>query len=503
MEEDDSVDILHQIAELKILDWDPLGSRILEHYGNETGSSYEDVSNKNNTAATSSPEIDNRQNVNLEIDEVERHKPKRGRPKKRVFQRRSETNMDLQSDRLAQNVRNKNQDLIRTTTSPIPDNFKVKPYFINGGLETIICEYQEQGETLSLQDQEGDETDIMQEILSSGILEWNPQVPWVARHIAHDGLNGDQEIIEKSRELSLKGITQENGNSKGYHPRRPRGRPARKPKTQRKKGSKIMPSEKISSVQDLQKGTSRYLIRATSNPVHESKKARKYHANCWSGIEERAFRQHVPPNKRHRGRPKKRVRHARVTESTHKMIQESSFISLELEDQQNEYLQSIRSWSPAPSAGRVVDDDYRPSPSILATVRSPYVEVQTNAIPDLTVEDIASRAMAKPLFWTSVWNNWSTLGLDQWLDATVANFYLAHVWYEVHDTSRMRYVDLYTARVANITAEEKEVFKRDYFIPHEGRCPMVPVAFIVHHSDHFFVVIFDYQRRRAHILGRH
>ncbi|KAG1732827.1 hypothetical protein EDB19DRAFT_1911847 [Suillus lakei] len=32
---------------------------------------------------------------------------------------------------------------------------------------------------------------------------------------------------------------------------------------------------------------------------------------------------------------------------------------------------------------------------------------------------------------------------------------------------------------------------------------MAPVGFIVHHSDHFFVVIFDYERRVVHVLGRH
>ncbi|KAG2057314.1 hypothetical protein BDR06DRAFT_969502 [Suillus hirtellus] len=240
-------------------------------------------------------------------------------------------NTNLQRDQLAQNVRNENQKLICTTTSPIPDNLKEKHYALNGGLATIICEDQEQGEVLSLQDQEGDETDIMQEIYSSGILEWNPQVSWAAMHIAHDGLNGDQEIIEKSRDSSLKGTTQENSRSKEYRPRRPRGRPARKPTTQRSKVSNIVPLDKSSSAQDVHKSNSRYLIWATSNPVHDSQQARTYHMDQSSihqnvigdilvdthddipCMEECAFRKPVPPTKSHRGHPKKRVRHARVT----------------------------------------------------------------------------------------------------------------------------------------------------------------------------------------------
>ncbi|KAG1789583.1 uncharacterized protein HD556DRAFT_1492627, partial [Suillus plorans] len=34
-------------------------------------------------------------------------------------------------------------------------------------------------------------------------------------------------------------------------------------------------------------------------------------------------------------------------------------------------------------------------------------------------------------------------------------------------------------------------------------CPIIPVGFIVHHSDHFFAVIFDYQRCTAYVLGRY
>ncbi|KAG1839613.1 hypothetical protein C8R48DRAFT_621556 [Suillus tomentosus] len=67
----------------------------------------------------------------------------------------------------------------------------------------------------------------------------------------------------------------------------------------------------------------------------------------------------------------------------------------------------------------------------------------------------------------------------------------------------MRYVDLYTARVNEITTEEVDLFRRNYFVPLEGKCPVVPVGFIVHHSDHFFVVIFDYQQSIAHVLGRY
>lgn len=67
----------------------------------------------------------------------------------------------------------------------------------------------------------------------------------------------------------------------------------------------------------------------------------------------------------------------------------------------------------------------------------------------------------------------------------------------------MRYVDLYAAMVNEMEDEELELFRKNNFFPQKGTCPVVPVGFIVDHSDHFFAVIFDYQHRTAHVLGRH
>ena len=111
--------------------------------------------------------------------------------------------------------------------------------------------------------------------------------------------------------------------------------------------------------------------------------------------------------------------------------------------------------------------------------------------------------MARPVIWTSAWYNWTTLGLNEWLDATVANYYLCDVWYEVLGRSQMRYVDLYAAMVNDMVDEELELFRKYHFLSQDGTCPVVPVGFIVHHSDHFFAVVFDYQRHIAHVMGRH
>jgi hypothetical protein len=51
------------------------------------------------------------------------------------------------------------------------------------------------------------------------------------------------------------------------------------------------------------------------------------------------------------------------------------------------------------------------------------------------------------------------------------------------------------------TDEELELFRIDHFVGN-SHCAMIPVGFIVHCINHFFVVIFDYDQHTAHILGR-
>lgn len=63
-----------------------LSSRILGANVNTNWSSWEDISNLTNIGATSYEAIDDCQNLNDGINEVDRQKPKRGRPKKKVVQ---------------------------------------------------------------------------------------------------------------------------------------------------------------------------------------------------------------------------------------------------------------------------------------------------------------------------------------------------------------------------------------------------------------------------------
>jgi hypothetical protein len=110
--------------------------------------------------------------------------------------------------------------------------------------------------------------------------------------------------------------------------------------------------------------------------------------------------------------------------------------------------------------------------------------------------------MAQPDLWQGALWSWASLELGEWIEAAVANFYLLHVWHEMLGRSRVRYVNMIIMGF-NIDDEDMEIHRRNHFVPHDSPCAMAPVGFIAHHINHFFVVIFDYQRRIAHVLGRY
>ena len=66
----------------------------------------------------------------------------------------------------------------------------------------------------------------------------------------------------------------------------------------------------------------------------------------------------------------------------------------------------------------------------------------------------------------------------------------------------MRYVSLHTTKMNQVMDEELELFRRNHFVPCDCDCPVVPVGLIIHHSNHFFAVIFDFERHHVYVLGR-
>ncbi|KAG2045531.1 hypothetical protein BDR06DRAFT_978145, partial [Suillus hirtellus] len=439
MDEEVSVDILQQILQLKILDWDPQGSKILDTNVEIAESSCEDGLNPNEIIEALAKDIDTLQIVD-EVN-IEKKKPKRGRPKKRVVQRRSKIVPLLPNNLSAPEIKNTTARLIRATAGPLHEHFLRNSNLgqNDAQIERTTCDIGGQGQRF--EDEDSDVAEILQQIMTSGILDWNPT----------DGsLNRDENIEENSIDVDNRGTSREKDNSKDIQ-RRLRGRPVGKGIAQRKRIKAIHSMDEPSSLQHIGPDNKRPVVRATSNPVkdhHQGKvnaltRNSDQKTNIYVHKEKLSTRPYT--NQRQRGRPKKRVVHARVAASNNQFIHRSPSSGFEVDNVQDDYTQEPDSWSPLRAVEKMTDDEYRPSPPPLAIARSPSLEVPQNVTTDLTVEEIASRAMARPIVWMSALYSWKTLRLNEWLDAAVANYYLSHVWYEVLGRTPMRYVDLYAA----------------------------------------------------------
>jgi hypothetical protein len=58
----------------------------------------------------------------------------------------------------------------------------------------------------------------------------------------------------------------------------------------------------------------------------------------------------------------------------------------------------------------------------------------------------------------------------------------------------MRYRDMYSAMATELCDAEVDSIRSRHLIPQNAACTVVPVGFVVHHWNHFFTIIFDYQR---------
>jgi hypothetical protein len=88
MEDHDVSDIQLEITKSKILDWDPQGSRIIGTLGYSPEHTLEDGWNTDDNLGGLSAAINNCKIADSGKDHVESNKARRGRPKKRVVQRR-------------------------------------------------------------------------------------------------------------------------------------------------------------------------------------------------------------------------------------------------------------------------------------------------------------------------------------------------------------------------------------------------------------------------------
>jgi hypothetical protein len=115
---------------------------------------------------------------------------------------------------------------------------------------------------------------------------------------------------------------------------------------------------------------------------------------------------------------------------------------------------------------------------------------------------ITARTMARPSRWTTVMDGSSTIAsTSEYIDCTVANFYLLGVWYSVLNHTKMRFMDMLAAVPIDQPEADMETVRTDHYISVENGCPVVPIGFIVDDGVQFLAIVFDFPRRKAHVLG--
>ncbi|KAG2107612.1 hypothetical protein DEU56DRAFT_920562 [Suillus clintonianus] len=226
-------DIQLEIMKSKILDWDPQHSRITGTIGYIPEITLEDGWNTDDDLGGLSAAIDNCKIVESSGNHVEATKGRRGRPKKRVVQRRGKqmpgvasAQEDTSTIDTVQNVSGKR--VIRATTSPVPDHIPAQVDVVYcvpidemiSNTHDLIQEDEEHGEEGSI--------NMLQEILNSGILDWNPQEAWTAKNNPAHRQHTDPHCEEQSTAMESSRIAEKENDTQESKPRRARGRPSKK-----------------------------------------------------------------------------------------------------------------------------------------------------------------------------------------------------------------------------------------------------------------------------------
>jgi hypothetical protein len=110
--------------------------------------------------------------------------------------------------------------------------------------------------------------------------------------------------------------------------------------------------------------------------------------------------------------------------------------------------------------------------------------------------------LCDPMVWCSPVLEIRTLGCNIWLGGTILHFYTIRHWLNVRKEATMHFVDMSftTGGIRALPTEEEKAthLKRN---GHRLPIPLRPVVFIVFHSNHYFTVVFDYEKLSAYVFG--
>lgn len=96
-----------------------------------------------------------------------------------------------------------------------------------------------------------------------------------------------------------------------------------------------------------------------------------------------------------------------------------------------------------------------------------------------------------------------TLRPKNWLGGSILSFYLCHHWFQVYEDAPMYYVDINYVK-AHVTDHS---MPSDIQIAYYRKSSPIrvftrrPLVFVIHYMDHYFAVVFDYQKSEAFIFS--
>lgn len=118
--------------------------------------------------------------------------------------------------------------------------------------------------------------------------------------------------------------------------------------------------------------------------------------------------------------------------------------------------------------------------------------------------------LARPTLWVPAFEQLHTLNPQMPVGGAVLNFFLMTKWCPTRGLGPLQYADIMAVAppiVNNLgqmpNLNEIRTFQQRHFVPPSQKHPVAQVGFILDISQHYCVVIFDYCRQSAHILGRH
>ena len=96
-------------------------------------------------------------------------------------------------------------------------------------------------------------------------------------------------------------------------------------------------------------------------------------------------------------------------------------------------------------------------------------------------ESPAAIVLSSAILWHSASVDLVSLDNRCWIESTVADFYLASLWHNMHGNFPFRLVTIfYDSHNLEVPLEVINRYRHTHYFPANGPCPIVPVGFLVH-----------------------